>query len=320
LRKIAGEFERPLAELEDRISELESYPESQQRQEQIEQLLSELNEKRKEVFSNLTRWERTLLARAPNRPYTYDYINLLIEDFFEIHGDRRYADDHAIVTGFGFFRGEPVCVIGHQKGRDTKEKLHCNFGMPHPEGYRKALRAMLLAEKFNRPILTFVDTPGAYPGIGAEERGQAEAIAYNLREMGKMTVPIIVTVTGEGGSGGALAIAIGNRVNILENAIYSVITPEGCAAILWKDAGHAPQAADAMRLTSKDLLELEVVDKIIPEPGGGAHTDHAQMAGILSEYLYNDMQELKKLSRDELVEDRFRKFRKMGFFIEEALG
>jgi acetyl-CoA carboxylase carboxyl transferase subunit alpha len=320
LRKIAGEFERPLAELEDRISELESYPENRERQQQIEQLRKELSQKRKEVFSKLTRWERTLLARAPERPYSYDFINLLIEDFFEIHGDRRFADDHAIVTGFGFFRGEPVCIVGHQKGRSTKEKLHCNFGMPNPEGYRKALRAMNLAEKFGRPIITFIDTPGAYPGIGAEERGQAEAIAYNLREMGKMTVPIIVNITGEGGSGGALAIAIGNRVNILENAIYSVITPEGCAAILWKDAGFAPQAADAMRLSAKDLLELGVVDKIIPEPPGGAHTDHAQMAGILSEYLFSDLQELKKLSAEELIEDRFKKFRSMGVFIEEEIS
>jgi len=292
LRKIAGEFERQ----------------------------QELAQKRKDVFAGLTRWERTLLARAPGRPYTNDYIQLIFEDFFEIHGDRRFADDRAIVAGFGIFSGEPVCVIGHQKGRDTKSKLERNFGMPHPEGYRKALRVMKMAEKFGRPIFSFVDTPGAYPGIGAEERGQAEAIAHNLIEMGKLTVPVIVTVTGEGGSGGALAIAIGNRVNILENAIYSVISPEGCAAILWKDASHAPEAADAMKLTASDLLELKVVDRIIPEPPGGAHIDHTHMAGILSEALEEDLRELKQLSPEELIEDRFKKFRSMGVFVEEVMG
>jgi acetyl-CoA carboxylase carboxyl transferase subunit alpha len=318
MRKIAGEFERPLAELEEKIAELEGYPDSLERQEQIKELEAELAEKRKEVFKNLTRWERTLLARAPNRPYTYDYIRLMFKDFVELHGDRRYADDRSIISGFAFFRDQPVCVIGHQKGRDTKEKLYHNFGMPHPEGYRKALRVMKIADKFQRPIMTFVDTPGAFPGIGAEERGQAEAIAYNLREMGKLTVPVIVTITGEGGSGGALAIAIGNRVNILENSIYSVISPEGCAAILWKDAAYADKAADAMKLTPNDLLAVDLVDKIIPEPSGGAHTDHLKMAAILAEALWDDILELKKLSREELVQDRFEKFRKMGKFIEET--
>jgi acetyl-CoA carboxylase carboxyl transferase subunit alpha len=320
MRKIAGEFERPLAELEEKIAELESYPESGEREKKIADLKKKLVARRKQVFENLTRWERTLLARSPNRPYTADYLRLIFSDFIELHGDRRFSDDHAIICGFALFRDEPVCIIGHQKGRDTKEKLHHNFGMPHPEGYRKAMRVMELAEKFQRPILTFVDTPGAYPGIGAEERGQAEAIAYNLREMGKLTVPVIVTVTGEGGSGGALAIAIGNRVNILENSIYSVISPEGCAAILWKDASFADKAADAMRLTAPDLKELGLVDRIIPEPPGGAHTDYVQMAAILSDALWDDLQVLRKLSGPELVEDRYAKFRKMGKFLEETLA
>lgn len=320
MRKISGEFERPLAELEEQITELESYPDSPNRQEKLKKLEKQLEQKRKEVFANLSRWERTLLARAPDRPYSYDFIRLLFTDFVEFHGDRRYADDHAIVAGFGMFRGEPVCIIGHQKGRSTKEKLHHNFGMPHPEGYRKAIRIMKLADKFQRPILTFVDTPGAFPGIGAEERGQAEAIAHNLMEMGKLMVPVIVNITGEGGSGGALAIAIGNRVNVLENAIYSVITPEGCAAILWRDASFANQAADAMKLSSKDLLELGLVDKIIPEPPGGGHTDHVKMAGILSEYIWQDLQELKQLNAEQLVQDRYEKFRKMGKYIEETLA
>lgn len=320
MRKVSGEFERPLAELEEQITELESYPDSPERLEKLKKLEKQLEKKRKEIFAGLTRWERTLLARSPDRPYTNDFIRLLFTDFVELHGDRRYADDHAVVAGFGMFRGVPVCIIGHQKGRSTKEKLHHNFGMPHPEGYRKALRIMQLADKFQRPILTFVDTPGAFPGIGAEERGQAEAIAHNLKEMGKLTVPIIVNITGEGGSGGALAIAIGNRVNVLENAIYSVITPEGCAAILWRDASFANQAADAMKLSSKDLLELGLVDRIIPEPPGGGHTDHVKMAGILSEFIWEDLQDLKKMSAAELVQDRYEKFRKMGKFIEETVA
>jgi len=319
LRKLAGEFERPLVELEERISDLESYTDSPERESELEALRLELSEKRKEIVAGLSRWERTLMARAPDRPYTNDYIQLLFQDFFEIHGDRKFADDHAIVAGFGLFRNQPVCVVGHQKGRSTKEKLHHNFGMPRPEGYRKAIRIMQMADKFRRPIFTFIDTPGAYPGIGAEERGQAEAIAYNLREMGKFSVPIIVTITGEGGSGGALAIGVGNRVSILENSIYSVISPEGCAAILWKDAGYAAEAADAMKMTAPDLLELGIVDRIIPEPLGGAHTDREQMAGILAEHLWEDLQELSALSPNELIEDRFQRFRKLGAFIEEAV-
>ena len=318
MRKIAGDFERPLVELEERIKELESYPESDNRSSEIESLRRDLAKRRDEVFSKLTPWEKTLLARAPDRPYTYDYVKLIFRDFFEVHGDRHFSDDRAIVTGFAFFREQPVCIVGHQKGRDTKEKLFHNFGMPQPDGYRKAMRAMKIAEKFGRPVLTFIDTPGAYPGIGAEERGQAEAIAFNLREMAKLTIPVVVTITGEGGSGGALAIGIGNRVNMLEHAIYTVISPEGCAAILWKDAGFAPRAAEALKMTATDLHELGVVDRIIPEPLGGAHTDHEQMAGLLAEALWEDLAELGKLGPDELVDQRHEKFRRMGVFIEEA--
>lgn len=320
MRQSAGEFERPLVDLEERIKDIESYPETPERRQQLSALRQELEAKRREVLASLSRWERTLLARAPGRPYTKDYIQLIFTDFFEIHGDRRFTDDRAIIAGFALFRGEPVCVVGHQKGRDTKEKLLHNFGMPHPEGYRKALRVMKLADKFRRPIFTLVDTPGAFPGIGAEERGQAEAIAYNLREMGRLSVPVIVTITGEGGSGGALAIAVGNRVNILENAIYSVITPEGCAAILWRDASYAHLAADALKLAATDLKEHGIVDRVIPEPPGGAHTDKVKMAEILAEILWGDLQELKKFGPEELIEDRFNKFRRMGVFIEETVG
>lgn len=318
MRKIAGEFEKPLALLEDKIADLESFPETPERKKKLGKLEKELATKRKEILGDLTCWERTLLARAPSRPYTYDYINLLFDEFIEFHGDRRFAEDPALVCGFAMFHGEPVCIIGHQKGRGTKEKIHHNFGMPNPEGYRKAMRIMKLADKFKRPIFTFVDTPGAYPGIGAEERGQAEAIAYNLKEMGKLTVPVVVTVIGEGGSGGALAIAIGNKINMLNNSIYSVITPEGCAAILWKDAAFANKAANAMKLSSADLFGLDLVDEIIPEPPGGAHINHEATASILSEVLLKDLQDLKQLSEDELVENRFQKFRKMGKFLEET--
>jgi acetyl-CoA carboxylase carboxyl transferase subunit alpha len=237
-----------------------------------------------------------------------------VEDFQEVHGDRRFSDDAAIVAGFGIFRGRDVMVIGHQKGRTTKEKIRRNFGMPRPEGYRKALRAMQIAEKFDRPILTFIDTPGAYPGIGAEERGQAEAIAYNLREMAKLTVPVIVTVTGEGGSGGALALGVGNRVNILEFAIYSVISPEGCAAILWRDAAKNREAATAMRVTAKDLQSLDIVDEIIPEVTGGAHVDAARQAEIVGDVLERQLDDLKGLDGEALIQGRFDRFRKLGRF------
>ena len=263
-------------------------------------------------------WERVQLARHPERPHTLDYINRIFTGFQEVHGDRLFGDDPAIVAGYALFQGRPVIVIGQQKGRDTKQKLHRNFGMAKPEGYRKALRVMQIAAKFNRPIFTFLDTPGAYPGIDAEERGQAEAIARNLRSMAQLPVPLIVTCIGEGGSGGALALGVGNRVLILENAVYSVISPESCAAIVWRDAGQAEQAAGALKLTAPDLLGLGLVDRIVDEPGTGAHTDFDSAAQMLSEALAAELAELSPLSGEQLVEDRTEKFRKMGNFFEEA--
>ena len=263
-------------------------------------------------------WERVQLARHPERPHTLDYISRIFTEFQEIRGDRLFADDPAIVSGYALFQGAPVVVIGHQKGRDTKQKLHRNFGMPKPEGYRKALRVMRMAAKFNRPIFTLLDTPGAYPGIDAEERGQAEAIAGNLRSMAQMPVPIIVTCIGEGGSGGALALGVGNRVLILENAVYSVISPESCAAIVWRDASQAEQAAGALKLTAQDLLRLGLVDRIVDEPGTGAHTNFDQSAQNLSAVLAETLGELSALSGEQLVEDRFQKFRHMGNFFEET--
>ncbi|HEX5735759.1 MAG TPA: acetyl-CoA carboxylase carboxyltransferase subunit alpha [Blastocatellia bacterium] len=257
-------------------------------------------------------WERVKLARHPDRPYTLDYIKLIFTDFTEIHGDRRFGDDPAIIAGFAWFHGEPCVVVGHQKGRTIKQRQQRNFGMPKPEGYRKALRVMKLAEKFNRPVFTFIDTPGAYPGIDAEERGQAEAIAYNLREMARLRVPVIVTVTGEGGSGGALAIGVGDRVMMLENAIYSVISPEGCASILWRDQSFAEAAARALKLTAPDLLELGLVDHIIEEPAGGAQVNHREMADTLGAYLADALTSVKRLSTSERVARRYDKFRVMG--------
>ncbi|PYQ10319.1 MAG: acetyl-CoA carboxylase carboxyl transferase subunit alpha, partial [Acidobacteria bacterium] len=260
-------------------------PGSDDRAPEIERLRQELQDLRGEIYSSLTAWQKTQVARHPKRPYTLDYVQMLFGNLVEIHGDRKFADDPAIVGGFATYQGMPVAVVGHQKGRDIKEKIRRNFGMPGPEGYRKALRIMKLAEKFHRPLFSFIDTPGAYPGRGAEERGQAEAIATNLREMARLSVPIIVTVTGEGGSGGALAIGVGDRVNMLEHSIYSVISPEGCAAILWSDASKAPDAARAMRITAADLRELGVVDEVIPEPVGGAHADPQRAAELMDSVL-----------------------------------
>jgi acetyl-CoA carboxylase carboxyl transferase subunit alpha len=259
-------------------------------------------------------WDRVKLARHPNRPYTLDYIEMLFTGFTEIHGDRRFGDDPAMVAGFARFHDEPCVVIGHQKGRTTKQRQQRNFGMPKPEGYRKALRVMKLAEKFHRPIFALIDTPGAYPGIDAEERGQAEAIAYNLREMAKLRVPVIVTVTGEGGSGGALAIGLGDRVMMLENSIYSVISPEGCAAILWRDKAYAEEAARALRLTAPDLLEFGLIDQIVPEPPGGAHMNHEEAGNLLDVYLSDALSSVRNLSGEERVASRYDKFRKMGEF------
>jgi acetyl-CoA carboxylase carboxyl transferase subunit alpha len=263
-------------------------------------------------------WERVLLARHPKRPHALDYIQRLFTDFQELHGDRRYADDHAIVAGMGWFEERPVMVIGQQKGRDTKQKVLRNWGMPRPEGYRKAMRLMELAAKFSRPIITLVDTPGAYPGIDAEERGQAEAIALNLREMSRLGVPVIVVVIGEGGSGGALGLAVGNRIYMLENSVYSVISPESCAAIIYRDSGRAADAAAALKLTATDLLELGLIDGIVPEPGEGAHTDHDQAAEAVRSTLRASLAELSSLSAQRLIDDRYLKFRRMGAFFTET--
>jgi acetyl-CoA carboxylase carboxyl transferase subunit alpha len=305
-------FEEPILELERRVESLSGIGDDVATQRKRDQLAEELTALRRKVFASLTPWQKTLVARHGRRPYTLDYIRYLVDGFVEIHGDRRYADDAAIVTGFGTFRGRQVLVVGHQKGRDTKEKIFRNFGMPRPEGYRKALRAMRLAEKYRRPILAFIDTPGAYPGIGAEERGQAEAIALNLMVMARLAVPILVTVAGEGGSGGALAIGVGDRVNMLEFAVYSVISPEGCAAILWRDATRSRDAAAAMKMTAPDLLALDVADEIVPEVVGGAHVDPAQQAAILGDVLERQLTELSALSTETLVAERYRRFRRMG--------
>ncbi|MBI4467023.1 MAG: acetyl-CoA carboxylase carboxyltransferase subunit alpha [Acidobacteria bacterium] len=270
------------------------------------------------VAARLRAWQRVELARHPQRPYTLDYIPLLFENFSEIHGDRGFADDPAIVCGTARFHGEPVLVVGHQKGHDTKERVVRNFGQPKPEGYRKALRAMRLAAKFGRPVLSLVDTPGAYPGVDAEARGQAEAIAHNLREINRLPVPIVVTVTGEGGSGGALAIAIGDKINMLANAFYSVISPEGCASIMWRDAAQKELAAEALKITAEDLLALGLIDEIVPEPEGGAHTDPKQMAEILDAVLERSLAELRKYSPRELLGRRYEKFRRMGQFFRTA--
>jgi acetyl-CoA carboxylase carboxyl transferase subunit alpha len=265
-------------------------------------------------------WQRVQLARHPKRPHALDYIQRLIKGFQELHGDRAFADDPAIVAGMGFFDGNPIVVVGQQKGRDTKQKLYRNFGMPKPEGYRKALRIMRMAAKFGRPVLTLLDTPGAYPGIDAEQRGQAEAIAVNLREMSRLPTPIVVICIGEGGSGGALALGVGDRVYMLENAVYSVISPESCAAIIYRDSSKGELAASALRLTAQDLLSLELIDGIIPEPGEGAHTDMDQAAQLLGETLRRALDELRPLAPPQLLEERYRKFRKMGGFFTEAAG
>jgi len=267
-------------------------------------------------MDHLTAYEKVQLARHPQRPYFLDYVEHLCPDFVEVHGDRKFGDDPAIIGGFGMVRNMPVCLIGHQKGRDTKQRQYRNFGMPKPEGYRKALRIMKVAEKFRRPILTFIDTPGAYPGIDAEERGQAEAIAFNLREMSQIGVPIIATITGEGGSGGALAIGVGDRVNMLECSIYSVIAPESCSAILWKDQLHAADAAEALKLTPEDLKKYQMIDDIIPEPEGGAQNDPVGMSKCLGNVLEQQLRELSTLSTDNLLACRYKKFRAMGVFGE----
>jgi acetyl-CoA carboxylase carboxyl transferase subunit alpha len=305
-------FEEPILKLRRQIEELSAMEGEPARTAEIAKLQQQLTKVSDEIYANLTPWQKTLVARHPQRPYTLDFISHLFSDFTEIHGDRNFADDAAVVAGFASFNGTPACVIGHQKGRNTKEKVIRNFGQPRPEGFRKALRVMKLAAKFRVPIFTFIDTQGAYPGVGAEERGQAEAIAVNLREMAALPVPVIVTVIGEGGSGGALALSVGDRLLMLEHAVYSVISPEGCAAILWKNSAAAPEAAAAMKITAQDLKKIGIADEIVPEPSGGAHADPAQSAQLLAPYLERSLKELQKLKPPLLVEERYKKFRKMG--------
>lgn len=282
----------------------------------LDRLRGEVAQLRHDFYQHMGAWQRTLLARHPQRPYMMDYVRLLFEEFHELHGDRAYGDDAAMVTGFAKYRGRPVMLVGQQKGRDTKQRVAQNFGQAKPEGYRKALRAMNLAAKFGRPIFTFIDTPGAYPGIDAEERGQAEAIARNLREMARLPVPIVVTITGEGGSGGALAIAVGDRVNMFENSVYSVISPEGCASILWRDSAKAEVAAEALKITARDLKGLGIIDEIVAEPEGGAHLDHEASAALLGSVLDEALAELSRLPIPDLLERRYEKFRRMGQFFE----
>jgi acetyl-CoA carboxylase carboxyl transferase subunit alpha len=308
------QFEEPILRIRRRIEELSAMEAEPTTQTELAELQQQLTKVSDEIYSNLTPWQKTLVARHPQRPYTLDFISMLIEDWGEIAGDRKFGDDPAIVAGFGRFRGIPVCVIGHQKGRNTKEKIIRNFGQPRPEGFRKALRVMKLAEKFKLPVLTFIDTQGAYPGLGAEERGQAEAIAVNLREMAALQVPVVISVIGEGGSGGALALGVGDRVIMLEHAVYSVISPEGCAAILWKSSSAAPDAAAAMKITAQDLRKFGIIDEIVPEPTGGAHADPAAAAALLAPSIERALRDLMKLKPPQLLEERYRKFRKMGVF------
>jgi acetyl-CoA carboxylase carboxyl transferase subunit alpha len=308
------QFEEPIVRIRRRIEELSAMDEEPTRQAELADLQQKLTKVSSEIYSNLTPWQKTLVARHPQRPYTLDYIGLLIEDWGEIAGDRKFGDDPAIVAGFGRFRGIPCCVVGHQKGRNTKEKVIRNFGQPRPEGFRKALRVMKLAEKFNLPVISLIDTQGAYPGMGAEERGQAEAIAVNLREMAALEVPVIVAVIGEGGSGGALALGVGDRVLMFEHAVYSVISPEGCAAILWKNSSAAPEAAAAMKITAQDLKKFGIIDEIVPEPSGGAHSDRAAAAELLGNALERALRDVQKLTRPQLLDERYKKFRKMGAF------
>ena len=312
------EFEKPILEIEKRIAELREFSDAEdvELQKEIERLQTRAQKLRLEVYSKLTRWQRVQLARHPNRPYTLDYIQNMVGDFIELHGDRAFGDDPAIVTGIGKMGGIPVAIMGHQKARDTREKIRRNFGMMNPEGYRKALRVMKLAARFNRPIISLIDTPGAYPGLGAEERGQAEAIARNLFEMAHLPVPIIIVIIGEGASGGALGIGVGDRVLMMENTWFSVITPEGCAAILYRDSANAPQAAEAMRVTPPDLLEMKVIDRILPEPPGGAHNDHSAAAEIVKEAILKELALLTTIKADELVRMRIEKYAQMGVWRE----
>ncbi len=319
------EFEKPIEELELKMEELKRLSDGKDinLSSEIKKLEKKIKDLRTEIYANLTPWQKTLLARHPDRPYTLDYIGLITEEFIELHGDRRFADDKAIVGGIAKLKGGlSVVIIGHQKGRGTKERIHRNFGQPHPEGYRKAMRIMELAEKFKRPIITLIDTPGAYPGIGAEERGQGEAIASSLMHMSRLRVPIIAVVIGEGGSGGALALSVSDRLYMLEHSVYSVISPEGCAAILWKKSELGPEdfsrASEALKMTAEDLLGFKIIDEILPEPSGGAHRDPEMMAKSIADKILEALEELKTRTPGKLVEDRYRRLKKIGSFTEEA--
>jgi acetyl-CoA carboxylase carboxyl transferase subunit alpha len=316
LSSIWLDFEKPVVELESKIKELREFAASSNLEvgEELSRLEKKAEKMRRDIYSNLTRWQRVQLARHPRRPYSLDYIQFICEDFLELHGDRAFADDPAIVAGFARIDARPLLVVGQQKGRNTKENIHRNFGMPHPEGYRKALRLFKLAERYNVPVLTLIDTPGAYPGIGAEERGQSEAIARNLREMAALAVPIVTVVIGEGGSGGALALAVADRVYMLENAIYSVISPEGCAGILWRDKAKAPEAAEMMKVTARDVLQMNVIDGLIDEPLGGAHRDPEQTARAVKVTVVRALDELRRLDPATLRRQRLEKYLAMGVF------
>jgi len=307
-------FEKPIIDLEQKIEEMKKYSDSLDLIEEIKGLEENVNQLRKSIYDGLTRWQKVQLARHPDRPYTLDYVAMMTTDFVELHGDRGFRDDKAIVGGFARLDSQPVMVIGHQKGRDTKSNLFRNFGMPNPEGYRKALRLMKLAAKFQRPVITMLDTPGAYPGLEAEERGQAEAIARNLFEMSHLPVPIIVVVIGEGASGGALGIGVGDRILMMENTWYSVISPESCSSILWRSWDYKEQAAEALKLTAPDLLAEGIIDRIVPEPLGGAHRNPQQAADILKAILLEEVKKLKKVKIDKLIERRIEKFSAMGEF------
>jgi len=316
------DFEKPIIELERKIEELKKFTtqEDIDLTSETKKLESKLKDVKRNIFENLTPWQRVQIARHPKRPYTLDYINIITTDFVELHGDRHFSDDNALVAGLARIDGEKVMVMGHQKGRDTKENLERNFGSAHPEGYRKAMRFMKMAEKFNIPVVTFIDTPGAYPGIGAEERGQAEAIAYNLREMAILRTPIIVFVIGEGGSGGALGIGVGDRICVLENAYYSVISPEGCAAILWKERAKAPEAAAVLKLTANDLLKMGLIDEVVSEPLGGAHRNPEKTALGIKKTIKKFLSDVKDVPTDKILKARYDKFRSMGAFLTNKKG
>ena len=312
MAKTVLDFERPIVELEKKIDEMKTVMQDLEISDEIDALEAKIEELRRSVYSNLTRWQKVQLARHPDRPYTLDYLGKVFTDFTELHGDRHFGDDKAIVGGFAQLEGRTVMVIGHQKGRDTKSNLYRNFGMANPEGYRKALRMMKLAAKFGKPFITLIDTPGAYPGLEAEERGQAEAIARNLFEMAQLPVPIVVVIIGEGASGGALGIGVGDRILMLENTWYSVIAPESCSSILWRSWEYKEQAAEALRLTAPDLLEQGIIDRIVPEPMGGAHRNPSEAAMLLKSVLVEEIAQLSKMKPEPLVKQRIRKFSAMG--------